>query len=96
MEMRRALMVVLSLSLLAGCANMSPAEQAARAEAEANRMMEVYGPACSKLGYRREEDKWRDCVMSMAARDENRLYRNNYPMSTTCFGGPWNYRCTTF
>jgi hypothetical protein len=96
MENRRTLLAALGLSLLAGCAAMSPAEQAARAEAEANRMMQIYGPACSKLGYRRDEDKWRDCVMSMATRDENRLYRYSYPMNTTCFGGPWQYSCTSF
>lgn len=96
METARTLMAALGLSLLAGCAAMSPAEQAARAEAEASRMMQVYGPACSKLGYRRDDDKWRDCVMGMAIRDENRLYRYSYPANTTCFGHYGYLDCTTF
>lgn len=49
----RYLMLVL---LLAGCT---------RQEIAIHRMeqaVEVRGPACEKLGYKRDTDPWRDCV----------------------------------
>jgi hypothetical protein len=79
---------------LAGCVGMTPAERAARAEAEVQRMMEVYGPACEKLGYRHDDDKWRDCVLQMSIKDEYRASR--YPTTTTCFGHRGFLDCTTF
>lgn len=92
----RRLFGLLGSLLLAGCASMSPAERAARADAEAQQMMMIYGPACSRLGYKRDDDKWRDCVLSMAIKDDNRALRYNYPMNTTCFGSRGFLDCTTF
>ena len=76
---------------LAGCA--TPEERAAQAQAEMEGMMAVYGPACERLGYRPNDDRWRDCVLRMAARDDMRA---RYPMSTTCFGHRGFFNCTTF
>jgi hypothetical protein len=56
-------------------------------------MIEVYGPACDKLGYKHDDDKWRDCVLRLSARDD-RYYR--YPRSTTCFGHRGFLSCNTF
>lgn len=58
--------------LLAGCA--SPAEQSSRAQQQVERMMQIYGPACDKLGFKRETDAWRDCVLRLSARDEAPRY----------------------
>ena len=76
---------------LAGCA--TPQERAAQAQAEMEGMMAVYGPACERLGYSPNDDRWRDCVLRMAARDDMRA---RYPMSTTCFGHRGFFNCTSF
>lgn len=90
--MIKSILTVAAAALtLAACA--TPEERAAQARAEMEGMMAVYGPACERLGYRAEEDRWRDCVLRMAARDDARA---RYPMSTTCFGHRGFYNCTTF
>ena len=76
---------------LAACA--TPEERAAQAQAEMEGMMRIYGPACERLGFKPEDDRWRDCVLRMAARDDARA---RYPMSTTCFGHRGFFNCTTF
>jgi len=48
--------LLLILLLLAGCAT---------PEQKADKMVERYGPACSKLGYQADSDKWRDCIVAM-------------------------------
>lgn len=93
--MPRHFVLMLGIALAtAGCASLSPAERAARAEMEVQKMMEVYGPACEKLGYTRGEDKWRDCVLQLSIKDEYRASR--YPTTTTCFGHRGFIDCTTF
>jgi len=76
---------------LAACA--TPEERAAQAQVEMEGMMRVYGPACERLGYSSSDDRWRDCVLRMAARDDMRM---RYPMSTTCFGHRGFFNCTSF
>lgn len=80
---------VMLSALLAGCATTTPAERAARAERQMAEMMEVYGPACDKLGYKRDSNPWRDCVLNMATKDDMRAYSrmNNY-----YYGPPFGYR----
>ena len=84
-------------ALIAGCAT-SPAERAAQAEREVDQMIQVYGPACDKLGYKHESDPWRDCVLNLAAQDNQRRYNQyySYPMTTQCFGHRGFFNCTTF
>lgn len=80
--------------LLAGCATTTPAERAARAQAEMMQMMEIYGPACDRLGFKHDTDAWRDCVLQLDAKDN---YRNSRrPSTTTCFGNRMFMDCTTF
>jgi hypothetical protein len=68
--------------LLAACT--TPEERARLMAKEADQMMQVYGPACDKLGYSQGTDQWRDCVLRLAARDD--VVRSNgysvycYPM----------------
>ncbi len=84
--------ILLAGLVLAGCA--TPAERAAQWQVEVDNMVQVYGPACEKFGYKRDDDKWRDCVLRLSARD-NLRYRT-YPRSTTCIGHRGFYNCTSF
>lgn len=85
----RSGLAVASIVALAACA--TPAERAAQAQAEIDEVIEIYGPACERLGYKRDDDKWRDCVLHLAAKADRRLDR--YPTSATCFGHRGLYRC---
>jgi hypothetical protein len=86
-------LLLASVLALAACA--TPAERAAQAEAEVDEMVEVYGPACERLGYKRDEDKWRQCVLHLADKAERRY--SYYPYSTTCFAHRGFYRyCDPF
>ncbi|TAK42675.1 MAG: hypothetical protein EPO27_16540 [Betaproteobacteria bacterium] len=77
-------------AVLAGCA--TPAERAAQAEREIDEMIQVYGPACERLGYRGGTDPWRDCVLRLNA---NETYRRT-PATTTCFGHRGFFHCSTY
>lgn len=90
--MLRHTLLLASLLVLAGCATPTPAERAAHAQAEMRQLMAVYGPACEKLGYQKDTDLWRDCVLRLATREELR----RRPTSTTCFGNRGFFDCTTF
>jgi hypothetical protein len=62
--------------VLAGCA--TPAEQAAEAERDVERMMLIYGPACEKLGFKANTDPWRNCVIGLSQKDAARQSSNMY------------------
>jgi hypothetical protein len=83
---------VLLAALLLGCA--TPAERAALVQAEVEEMIKVYGPACEKLGYTKDSDPWRECVLRLGTRDDY-LYRTR-PTTTTCVGHRGFYNCTTY
>jgi len=85
----------LSICALALAACATPAERSAQMQAEVDEMIQVYGPACEKLGFRKDSDQWRDCVLRLNARDERRRY-TSYPVTTSCFGHRGFYHCTTF
>ena len=89
--MRKWILLVGFLAL-AGCATTD--ERAKQMQAEIDSMIAVYGPACERLGYKPDEDKWRDCVLRLAARDDRRYSR--YPTTTSCFGHRGFFNCTTF
>jgi hypothetical protein len=78
--------------LLGGCATES--ELAAQKQHEVDHMIRVYGPACDKLGYARETDSWRDCVVQLGIAD--RLDRPGYPLTTSCYGRFRFGHCTNF
>lgn len=81
---------------VAGCA--TPAEQAARMEREMDLNIQIYGPACEKLGFKRDTDTWRNCVLRLVQNDSYYRYYGGYgyPYTTTCLGGPAIVHCTTF
>lgn len=63
--MRRLLIASLPLLVLAACA--SPERQAERAIAK-------FGPYCEKLGYAKNTDPWRDCIMKEQARETSIIW----------------------
>jgi len=91
MMLRDGLSAFLTILLL-GCA--TPAERAAHAQAEVEELIKVYSPACEKLGYKPDTDLWRDCILRLAARDDNR-YRDR-PRMTTCTGQQGLYNCMSY
>lgn len=48
--------------LLSGC---SASEIAVR---QTERSIDVYGPACDRLGYQPQSDGWRDCIVKLSTR----------------------------
>lgn len=86
--------MLLSVLLLSACAT-SPAERSARMQAEVDEMIQVYGPACERLGYAKDSERWRDCVLNLANKDEVRRYAAR-PLTTSCFGHRGFFQCTQF
>jgi hypothetical protein len=83
--MRTSIVTVSIAAFLAGCTT-TPAEQAARTQQEADRMRVVYGPACERLGFTRDTDPWRHCVMGLNQKEAIVRDRNNAFYSPP-FGG---------
>lgn len=79
--MRTLTMMAASIVCLLGCT--TPQQRAAQQQAEMERMIAVYGPACTQLGYAMNSDPWRNCVLQSAAKDGG--YRGG--VSTSIFGG---------
>ncbi len=80
----RRISPVLLIALLAGCAT-TPAEREARTQREVDRMVQWYGPTCDKLGYKRDTDPWRDCIVKL---DTKSAYQHlaNQPFMPPYFG----------
>lgn len=81
--MRTFITMLIAAAALAGCT--TPAQQAASMQAEMDRMLVVYGPACSKLGYTTNSDQWRNCVLQLSAKDDMDRYAT-YPHYYAGFG----------
>lgn len=78
--MRAFMLMTASVVCLLGCT--TPQEKAMQQQAEMDRMMAEYGPACVQLGFAANTDPWRNCVVQMATR--NGGYRGG--VSTSIFG----------
>jgi len=83
--MRTWILPAASMLCLLGCA--TPQEQAAKQQAEMDRMIGQFGPACYKLGYPTNSDQWRDCVMRLGA--QHGAGRSS--VSTSFFGSWGNF-----
>lgn len=57
--MRRTILAAVPLSLLLACAT---------PESQAERVIARFGPYCERLGYTKNTDPWRDCIMKEQAR----------------------------
>ncbi len=89
--MRRSVLLPVALvALLSACA--TPEERAAQVRAEVDDMIRVYGPGCEKLGYTKDTDLWRDCILRLSARANYRLR----PSTTSCTGYSGFYNCVTY
>ena len=84
--MRR--LIVCAALALAGCA--TPQERAARLQADMERDMAIYGPACARLGYTASSDPWRACILQLGTKDELRY--NAYPSAYYGGYGPGRWR----
>jgi hypothetical protein len=72
--------LILAIPALALTACATPQERAAQKQAEAEQMMAVYGPACSRLGYAPGSDPWRNCVVNLSTKDDLQRYGpSGYP-----------------
>lgn len=60
--MKLYIALALGTTFLAGCA--TPAQQAAKFEQNFARKVETYGASCEKIGFKRDTDPWRHCVMT--------------------------------
>jgi hypothetical protein len=80
--MRHFFLAAASALLLAACA--SPQQRAAQMQAEMDRIMTEYGPACAKLGYQPNSDAWRNCVIQLSTKDD--ILR--YGFDTRYYGHP--------
>jgi hypothetical protein len=79
--MRQSLIVAASVLLLAACS--TPQERAAQMQAEMDRIIAEYGPACTKLGYAANSDPWRNCLLHLSTKEEI----DRYAYSTQFYGG---------
>lgn len=86
----RKLILLAVVTLLAGCA--TDAERSLQAQKDVDQMMQIYGPACQRLGYKADSNEWRNCVLRLDTK--NNVER--YPTTTTCFGHPGLFQCNTF
>ena len=76
--------------LLAGCATTTtPAERSANMQRKAEEMLQIYGPACEKLGYTKDSDEWRDCVLKLANQEEMKAYMRLYGHPPYAVGAPY-------
>lgn len=89
--MLRKILIILLLAAISGC--MSQAQRAAAIQAEVDDMIKVYGPACEKLGFSKDTDPWRDCILRLRAHDDRYYSR---PTTTTCVGNRGFYNCSSF
>ncbi len=83
--MIRYLMLLATAVLATACA--TPEQRAANMQAEMERMMRVYGPACSRLGFAANSDQWRGCVLQLSAKDDIDRY-GYHPYYYAGFGRP--------
>lgn len=82
-----------AIALLAACS--TPAERSAQMQREVDQMIQLYGPACDKLGYKQNTDPWRDCVLQLNTKDGLDRYYTR-PSVTNCFGHRGFFQCTSF
>lgn len=90
--MRTVILLALAAAL-GSCA--TPAERAAQVQREVEQMIQVFGPACEKLGYKADTDLWRDCILRLNAQERHERY-SRMPTSTSCIGHRGFFHCTSF
>lgn len=57
----RTLIALVLTGPVAGCA--TAPDRSVQMQREVDEMIQVYGPACEKLGYKSDSEPWRDCAL---------------------------------
>ncbi len=100
--MRCGFLALLGLGLsVSSCASLTPAERSLKMQQEVDTMIQVYGPACEKLGYKADTDPWRECILKLdsshRAEQLERMERFSTQMTTTgCWGHRGFFHCSIF
>ncbi|WP_426197537.1 hypothetical protein [Massilia sp. DWR3-1-1] len=79
--MRTLLLAAVSALCLTACS--TPQERALKQQADMDRIIIEFGPACVRLGYTANSDLWRNCVLQLSTKEEITRYSN----STYLYGG---------
>ncbi|TFW02989.1 hypothetical protein E4K72_13300 [Oxalobacteraceae bacterium OM1] len=66
---------IAAAALLTACA--TPEQRAASHLSDVDQLVAEYGPACDKLGYARNSDPWRNCLLQLSTKDDLARYNNN-------------------
>ena len=93
--MMRRLIVPAIVAGLVGCATPTPAERSAQMQNEVNEMIQVFGPACEKLGFQPDSDPWRECILKLNTSKAMETYRTR-PTTTQCWGHRGFFQCSSF
>jgi len=88
----RVITIFAFMLLFAGCATNPQAEQQ-RATKQMEYKIQVYGPACEKLGFTKDTDAWRECIQREYEQTISQQQRNwDYPYWSPYYGRPFYYR----
>lgn len=92
MTLRKLIVPALIGSLLGGCTALTPVERSVQMQNEINEMVQVYGPACEKLGYMQDTDPWRACILQL---NTSKLieYYSTRQSTNQCWGYRSFFRC---
>lgn len=90
------LFALLSGSLLTGCAGLTPAERSVRMQQEIDEMIQVYGPACEKLGFKKDTDPWRECILKLNRDALTERLTARMQSATDCWGYHGFFHCSPF
>ena len=93
--MRKLIVPALIGSLLSGCAVLTPAERSVQMQNEVNEMIQIYGSACEKLGYKQDTDPWRECILQLNTSKAIERYSTRQS-SNQCWAYRGFLRCSSF
>ena len=86
----RILVFLLLIASVSACTTV--AQRSARMESEVGQMIQIYAPACEKLGFKKDTDPWRDCILRLDAKDNlERFVR--YPGAADCLNSHGFFQC---
>lgn len=81
--MRTLFLLAASAACLLGCS--TPQERALKQQADMERIMLEFGPACARLGFVPHSDPWRNCIIQLSVRDD--IDRYGPPSMVGAWGG---------
>ncbi len=60
-------------------------------EREIDEMVQIYGPACEKIGFNRNTDPWRNCIINLSQKDALRYSSSYYYARPYWYNPYWGY-----